>query len=729
MMKQLLLNQRKTGGRVTSLLVVLLTTLAMTLLPQRACADVTVGFTGYGNDVITGNPCNWNVVGGSNISFTADEGLGATVPVTGTTAFMVTSAFSFSGEVNSISLEMEYSEGLTIKAYYVEASGNSTNLSANNSFDYANGMYTLTLSNVASLKEHSIQLQFTTNSDNCQISKWKGITVGGNVSLNVPVTYYGITVAGVQVTSENIQEFEGVSFSDGILSLENAYYDDVLQTSLAELTIKVIGSNNHFGGIRYSGQYETSTLTFIKDEQSEGVCSLTLNGSYNEENPIEESAISGFTSVNYGEGMSLAAAYGTEYSKDLNSGYYFNSASLYDTSVEYVSQVTITSADVYQLWYNSEQVTSENAATLEKSYDDNSVTASFDGKTSTLTFNNLGGGYGGHAVISNMENLNVYLVGENSMSGESQSFFYTPSQSAKINFQTSDDTPGSLTMYYSVPFEGFVEANIIYENDLKYTLTPQYSADDPSVVENYTATIQVPPYGLIVYTAEQQNGVQVTKQNRTNVLGDQETATVQFDGRNRLVLNGATLTKILLSDSQFLPFVDEGKKLRGMEIYLEGESTIENSVPVAIQGDATTTKLTFLTGGNAPGSLTYNYTGEAVPEYTDLFPGFDVEYKDNLTKMLVSSTQVVVKCPLQLIVDDIGVPATVIYNDASYDIVLNDDIVDKVLYTLDDTGTAGSNDDGYYNGTIVINSVMTDEQVRISDGYEPGTPGYAANFK
>lgn len=38
MMKQLLLNQRKTGGRLTSLLVVLLTMLAMTLLPQRACA-------------------------------------------------------------------------------------------------------------------------------------------------------------------------------------------------------------------------------------------------------------------------------------------------------------------------------------------------------------------------------------------------------------------------------------------------------------------------------------------------------------------------------------------------------------------------------------------------------------------------------------------------------------------------------------------------------------------
>jgi len=571
-------------------------------------------------------------------------------------------------------------------------------------------------------------------------------TVGGNddylplsfsYTLNVvpAAGTYNLFVADVQVTSENCDNILGNNYSgllsydaeNNILTMSGVDIPFGIVSGYTDLTVMVSGTNyiSSESGcpISYSGQTTGGTLTFIKDDECNEVCSLKLvNSDYNSQ---VCTAISGFSAVAY-EGMSLAAAYGTEYSER---GYLYNST--ISSDVEYVYDATITSADVYQLWYNSEQVTSENAATLEKSYDDNSVTASFDGKTSTLTFNNLGGGYGGHAVISNMENLNVYLIGENSMSGESQSFFYTPSQSAKINFQTSDDAPGSLTMYsMDVPFEGFVEANIIYENDLKYTLTPQYSADDLSVVENYTATIQVPPYGLIVYTEDQPNGVQVTKENRTNVLGEDK-PTVQFDGRNRLVLNGATLTKILLSDSQFLPFVDEGKKLRGMEIYLEGESTIENSELVAIQGDATTmTKLTFLTGGNAPGSLTYNYTGAAaaLTEDTNIFTDFDVEYKDNLTKMLASNTQAVVKCPLQLIVDNIGVPATVSYNDASYNIALNDDIVDKVLYTLDDDGTKYSSD-GNDNGTIVINSVMTDEQVRISDGFEPGTPGYAANFK
>ena len=543
---------------------------------------------------------------------------------------------------------------------------------------------------------------------------------------------YGFSIGETEVTSENIQHFKGISFSEGILTLENAYYDDVLQTSLAELTIKVIGSNNHFGGIRYSGQYETSTLTFIKDEQSEeDVCSLALEGT-------EYAAISGFTSVNYGEGMSLAAAYGTEYSER---GYLYNST--ISSYVEYVYDATITSADVYQLWYKSEQVTSENAATLEKSYDDNSVTASFDGKTSTLTFNNLGGGYGGHAVISNMENLNVYLVGENSMSGESQSFFYTPSQSAKINFQTSDDAPGSLTMYsMGVPFEGFVEANIIYENDLKYTLTPQYSADDPSVVENYTATIQVPPYGLIVYTEGEPNGVQVTKENRTNVLGEDQ-PTVQFDGRSRLVLNGATLQKIETG-------LDEGAEL---ELYLEGSNTISGSSNAIIDTNQRMPKLVIDTDGNNPGSLTLGGTSGVIQGFQSAeikqplaILSSTPENATSLIGTTAAITSAHVGAPLGLIVDGVSsTPQTtetaINYSDISganepvAASALTNLVINNVLYTLNDDGTVGS-PDGYdgSRGQIVLNSTMTDDDVTAlnrrveNESLVPGSNKYAKAF-
>ena len=728
MMKQLLLNQRKTGGRVTSLLVTMLAVLVIILSPQKTWAqDETYNLTVAGVQVTSDNASNVigdNITG--SVSFDAQTNTltlaNATITGSETVGGCILSGLS------SLTVRLVGSENKitsTDSCTAIRATAGNQPLSI---VGGANSKLTIqadriirdfiSLSVAEDLKWSGeyVYGPFTTNYGNGYALY---VTGAGEASgLAAPITlsnieYYHLFIGETEVTSENIQQFKGISFSEGILTLENAYYDDVLQTSLAELTIKVIGSNNYFGGgIRYSGQYETSTLTFIKDEQSEGVCSLTLNGSYNEENPIEESAISGFTSVNYGEGMSLAAAYGTEYSER---GYLYNST--ISSYVEYVYEATVTSATVYPLWVGGTQVTNANAANIIP-YESDEPLISFTESTNTLTFNTFDNELGGrNAIESNFSVLNVCLVGSSSIYlGDESTGFKSYNDAAVLTFKTSDDSPGSLSVMATTLASGF--SDIQYQNDLVSTMN----------ADGYGFNISVPPYGLIVYTEGKPNGVQVTKENRTNVLGEDQ-PTVQFDGRNRLVLNGATLTKILLSDSQFLPFVDEGKKLRGMEIYLEGESTIENSVPVAIQGDATTmTKLTFLTGGNAPGSLTYNYTGEAVPEYTDLFPGFDDEYKDNLTKMLVSNTQVVVKCPLQLIVDNIGVPATVIYNDASYNIALNDDIVDKVLYTLDDNGTELSND-GYYKGTIVINSVMTDEQVRISDGFEPGTSDYAANFK
>lgn len=735
-MKQLFLNRWNARERGSSLsFAVLLAMSAMMLSPQKVWAqDETYNLTVAGVQVTSENASSItgeNITG--SVSFDAQTNTltldDATIIGSETVGGCILSGLS-SLTVKLMGKENQIVSNDSCTAIRATASGNqSLTITAD-----ANSMLTITTAriirdfnslNVAEDLKWSgeyVYGPFTTDYGNGYALYVTGASEASG--LDAPITlsnieYYHLFIGETQVTSENIQEFEGVSFSEGILTLENAYYDDVLQTSLAELTIKVIGSNNHFGGIRYSGQYETSTLTFIKDEQSEGVCSLVLSST-------DYAAISGFTTVSYGTGMSLAAAYGTEYSER---GYLYNST--ISSYVEYIYDATITSADVYQLWYNSEQVTSENAATLEKSYDDNSVTASFDGKTSTLTFNNLGGGYGGHAVISNMENLNVYLIGENSMSGESQSFFYTPSQSAKINFQTSDDAPGSLTMYsMGVPFEGFVEANIIYENDLKYTLTPQYSADDLSVVENYTATIQVPPYGLIVYTEGEPNGVQVTKENRSNVLGE-DLPTVQFDGRNRLILNNAQLTRIVLTDPSFLPIVDNQRQLTGMEIYLKGASKVTCSEGYAIQsqGASAAVLLEFLTGADKPGTL--ECTGTENP-----FQGFNVTYKNHLT-LTQNSMTATVETPLLLIVENTVDDEEYIYNSnpaGSDNAQLQNFITTdrKVLFTLGDYGVPNKNDDGYdqTRNAIIFNYVTTDTDVAAinTDEKVPGTSAYAEAF-
>ena len=242
--------------------------------------------------------------------------------------------------------------------------------------------------------------------------------------------------------------------------------------------------------------------------------------------------------------------------------------------------------------------------------------------------------------------------------------------------------------------------------------------------ESMHFTVNVSSYGLRV-SSKNVTDVPVTKSNMDDVLGDG--GSVQFDGHNRLVLNNAQLTSIELSSAHTLP-------ADGLVVYLEGESTIENSLSAAIisQASSYNPKLTFQTGSDAPGSLAYTCTSAELNGA--ISQGFDVTYKDHLALLNVGST-LMVKVPLGLIVDNIGTPATVTYTSSpggSDTTPLDNDIIDKILYTLDDDGTAGSLDG--YDGNeraIVFNTTMTDEAVAAinTDEVIPGSAAYAAAFK
>lgn len=242
--------------------------------------------------------------------------------------------------------------------------------------------------------------------------------------------------------------------------------------------------------------------------------------------------------------------------------------------------------------------------------------------------------------------------------------------------------------------------------------------------ESMHFTVNVSSYGLRV-SSENVTDVPVTKSNMDDVLADG--GSVQFDGHNRLVLNSAQLTSIELSSAHTLP-------ADGLVVYLEGESTIENSLSAAIisQASSYNPKLTFQTGSDAPGSLAYTCTSAELNGA--ISQGFDVTYKDHLALLNVGST-LMVKVPLGLIVDNIGTPATVTYTSSpggSDTTPLDNDIIDKILYTLDDDGTAGSLDG--YDGNehaIVFNTTMTDEAVAAinTDEVIPGSAAYAAAFK
>lgn len=225
--------------------------------------------------------------------------------------------------------------------------------------------------------------------------------------------------------------------------------------------------------------------------------------------------------------------------------------------------------------------------------------------------------------------------------------------------------------------------------------------------------------------------VSVTNTNRLDVLGDanpenNKPASVQFDGRNRLVLNNAALTSIVLSATNDLPET-------GLDVYLEGDSKINNALGYAIKSEGATAmvKLAFHTGGDVPGTLTYTNTGEASE---NVFPGFEVSYFNKLAKS-VNGDMTLVKIPMNPITDNVDDPAVIDYGTGySEGTNLNNTTIEDVLYTLYDQQQQDVADDGLVTGTggklsLVINSTMTDLEVAASDAYVPGTQAYYDAFK
>ncbi len=255
---------------------------------------------------------------------------------------------------------------------------------------------------------------------------------------------------------------------------------------------------------------------------------------------------------------------------------------------------------------------------------------------------------------------------------------------------------------------------------------------------SYTLTVIGEDYGIIVYTEQQPNGVRITEENKDAVLGEGD-ASVRFDGHNRLVLQDAQLSLINVTSPNKLP-------AEGLNIYLEGESTIENNSDYAIQsvGVATALKLTFSTGSDKPGSLTYK-AGSAIGD-NNVFQGYDVTYNDKLTKMVEGFT-LTVKMPMGIVFVDVSSTDPELLKDINYANLADPDTpvatqklvnttINRVLYTLDDDGLPSA-PDGYdaSRGRVVLNSIMTDTRVAeindrvVSGELVPTSIAYAEIFK
>ena len=423
---------------------------------------------------------------------------------------------------------------------------------------------------------------------------------------------------------------------------------------------------------------------------------------------------------------------------------------LYDSDAESggekgITSATFTTADVFPLWVGGTQVTGDNAEDIIAEPIDGMV--SFDEENKILTLNNT---YiscqeilADFPIKSGYDDLTIKLIGNSYITIDSDYpslIQYVGGQlevSPQLTFMyddNGDEGYGSLIISgIESPenlAEGYVVTNVLLSAEDHASSTGWLYAYDEDYDE-FKLWYQE-AYGIVVMKGS--SSYVITKENISNVLDEVDREpSVLYDGHNRLVLNNAELTGILVASDNDLPIVDPQNKTKGLEIYLKGDNTITNDKGYAVksEGAAATLKLDFLTGSDAPGTLTYTNEGD---DSENVFPGFNVKCHNNLARTTAGNVTMV-KIPLGLFVETVGTPVTVTYTSspAGDDATpLDNDIYNDVLYTLDDNGTKESND-GYdqEKKMVVINTVMTDAEVKAIDTSEtiPGTEAYSNAFK
>ncbi len=568
---------------------------------------------------------------------------------------------------------------------------------------------------------------------------------------------YGITVAGVPVSESNAANVLGddnatVKFDaeNSVLTLNGATIRGSVVSSLESLTISLIGSNS-ITSSDVSAINGTGVLTISKDSEATGAVSLELKSSSQSET-TSPSVISGFSSFT----TSLIDENGGAYND--NSKAFSNKDGSPVTFVTFTSELSSVKncfysgkddkgtyyigfecfSDNVKIVYSIDYVSSDMQDVVEAVYQNEDVL--LGGPCTVTAWKRMG------SVVSETITAKLFGLSEESLSviygkvsskaaptlqpavGSADGLSISYNQSAvadfsniaTINEKTGEMTivgPGTATFEVRIGEQEEIGCKVLNTENLQFTLTIN------------------PGYPIWV------NDVQVTEANKGNVLGG-ETATVQFDGNSRLVLNGATLQKIETG-------LEEGAEL---ELYLMGENTISGSTSAIIDTNQGMPKLVIGTGDTNPGTLTLGGTSGVIQG----FQSAEIKHPlailsstpENATSLIGTAAAITaanIGAPLGLIVDDVQSTAQTQTTDINYTVPgsavptegtnLTNLVINNVLYTLKDTQASDVKDDGFYNGEVVLNSEMTDEAVatlngNVEDGtYVPGTSAYATAFK
>lgn len=252
---------------------------------------------------------------------------------------------------------------------------------------------------------------------------------------------YPLWIGNTQFTSTSTPTGFTFDATNNILTFTNVTQTDPLISGLANLTIALSGDNSIIRSDSAAViRSINSEAALIIQNAGTGDCSLYLEN--NGSDPSASPVVKNFASVS--NGLNYISKLGES----------INSASTHDAF--------ISSATIYPLWIAGIPVTASTTSGTGWSY---------DATNNKLTLTNYTkADNDGHAFISNMANLNVYLVGTNSVGPNSQistdKAFYTTYTDATLTFSTDENNKGTLSASgYDTFCEGFRAVNGIYCNN------------------------------------------------------------------------------------------------------------------------------------------------------------------------------------------------------------------------------------------------------------------------
>ena len=551
---------------------------------------------------------------------------------------------------------------------------------------------------------------------NIVIAQENGCTVLNEESLPFEVyvlNSYPLYIGDTQVTEINAEDVLGdgtVSFmkSEGqvaaatyTLTLNGAAITGPVKVGLSNLTFDIHGTNTiTTDGTciqNVVGSESMPSLTFMSSADVVGSLTLTNNNG----------RISEIGQNNISVSNELAVFLTVNNTEDCTSNLYY----MTDGSTTVAKFVPS-----YGVQIGEKQVYAGNAADVL-----GDGTISFNKETNTLTLNGANAG----ALCTSLEELTVELVGDNTLSEEGSYPVLRSLSGDAVTINVQSTVMGTLTM--NMPY---TKAGNFCEDQVTLNIVAPLEVVSGSLTgndDNNNTVVIGPNYGITITTAG--GSYPITSDNRLDVLGDG--GSVQFDGKNTLILNNASISSVILG-------ADDSWVKKGLTIYLKGENTIgeQNMDGLDYYGQGANVPLTFATGDVEPGTLTLSYSDQ--PLYC-----FNTTYQNNLIETLnpenhtmtiaVSMKPFVTQREKENTEDGNGDGLGEDIEGATTTQLTAGVLVNKILYTLPDE------DDGYLpedgKKVVEINSSMTDAEANtimaavINGTLLPGTPGFAAAFK